>query len=125
MLAKANRLTRGADYRRVSRRGLRSAGPHLVTHIEFTDEPRPARFGFIVTRAVGDAVRRNTVRRRLKAICAEALPDVREGADIVIRALPSSARAPFAELRSQVLRGLKRRGAFEAVSPGGRPEPAS
>ncbi|MGO1627534.1 ribonuclease P protein component [Microbacterium sp.] len=124
MLAKANRLTRGADYRRVSRRGLRSAGPHLVTHIVFTDEGRPARFGFIVTRAVGGAVCRNAVRRRLKAICAEALPDVREGADIVIRALPSSAGASFAELRSQVRRGLKRRGAFDVVSADVHPEPA-
>lgn len=74
-----------------------------------TDEPRAARFGFIVSKAVGNAVVRNTVRRRLKAICAEALPGVRAGVDIVIRARPSSAVATFAELRAEVLRCLDRK----------------
>lgn len=85
-----------------------------MTHVVATGESRPARFGFIVSKAVGGAVCRNTVRRRLKAICAEALGDVREGADIVIRALPSSAAASFAELREQALVGLMRRGALAA-----------
>src|SRR5690606_25028160 len=70
VLAKATRLTRGIDYRRVSRRGARSAAGHVVTHIVETGESRPARFGFIVSKAVGNAVRRNLIRRRLKAICA-------------------------------------------------------
>ena len=116
MLAKTNRITRGIDYRSVSRRGQRAAGPHLVTHIVFTDEPRGPRFGFIVSKAVGNAVVRNTVRRRLKAICAEALPDVHQGADIVIRALASSAGADFAELRAQVRRSLRKRGAMSSAA---------
>lgn len=118
MLAKANRLTRGIDYRHVSRRGARSAAGHVVTHIVETGESRPARFGFIVSKAVGNAVRRNLIRRRLKAICAEALPDVREGADIVFRALPSSAGAPFDELRAQARRGMSRRGVLRAHDDG-------
>lgn len=84
----------------------------MVTHVIVTDEPRAPRFGFIVSKAVGNAVMRNTVRRRLKAVCAEALPGVRQGADIVIRALPSSAGASFAELRAQVRSCLTRRGAL-------------
>ncbi|EZP27687.1 Ribonuclease P protein component [Microbacterium oleivorans] len=54
---------------------------------------------------------RNTVRRRLKAICAEALPDVRTGADVVIRALPAAASADFATLRAEVVRCLERKAA--------------
>ncbi|MGV9767938.1 ribonuclease P protein component [Microbacterium sp. NPDC003461] len=114
MLARPNRLTRGIDYRSVSRRGARCAGAHVVTHAVLTDEARPARFGFIITKAVGGAVVRNTVRRRLKAVCAEALPDVREGADVIIRALPSSADASFAELRAEVRRCLERRSVLTA-----------
>ena len=82
-----------------------------MTHVVLTAEPRAARFGFIVSKAVGNAVVRNTVRRRLKAICAEALPDVREGADVVIRALPSSATATYQDLRAEVTRCLARRAA--------------
>ncbi|MGO1769076.1 MAG: ribonuclease P protein component [Microbacterium sp.] len=118
MLGKANRLTRGVDYRQVSRRGARCAGPQLVVHVVLTAEPRQPRFGFIVSKAVGNAVCRNTVRRRLKAVCAEALAGVPDGADVVIRALPSSATASFAELRGQVRRCLRRRGALLEADAG-------
>lgn len=118
MLAKANRLTRGVDYRYVSRRGSRCAAGHLVTHVVATGEPRPARFGFIVSKAVGNAVTRNLVRRRLKSVCAEALPDVTQGADIVFRALPSSAGASFAELRASARRGMSKRGALVTATTG-------
>lgn len=93
-----------------------------MTHVVATAEPRPARFGFIVSKAVGDAVTRNTVRRRLKAVCAEALPDVRDGADVVIRALPSAATATYQDLRSEVTRCLARRAAA-SDAPSERSEP--
>ena len=73
-----------------------------------TGESRAARFGFIISKQVGGAVVRNTVRRRLKAVCAEALADVPEGTDVVIRALPASATATFSELNADVMRCLSR-----------------
>ena len=73
-----------------------------------TGESRAVRFGFIISKQVGNAVVRNTVRRRLKAVCAEALPRVPEGTDVVIRALPASATATYAELRADVHRCLGR-----------------
>ncbi|KKX97876.1 ribonuclease P [Microbacterium sp. Ag1] len=73
-----------------------------------TGENRAARFGFIISKQVGTAVVRNSVRRRLKAVCAEALPRVPEGTDVVIRALPASATASYAELRADVDRCLRR-----------------
>ncbi|WP_336632050.1 MULTISPECIES: ribonuclease P protein component [unclassified Microbacterium] len=109
MLARGNRITRGAEYRAVVRGGSRCAGPHTVTYVAATSEDRPPRFGFIVSKQVGTAVTRNTVRRRLKAVCAEVLPQVPAGADVVIRALPSAAVADFAALRRDVVRGLARR----------------
>lgn len=111
MLARGNRITRGAEYRAVVRGGSRCAGPHTVTYVVATSEDRPPRFGFIVSKQVGTAVTRNTVRRRLKAACAELLPQVRPGAEVVIRALPSSAAADFSALRGEVARCLGRRAA--------------
>lgn len=93
------------------RRGSRCAGAHTVTYVRDGDETPATRFGFIVSKQVGGAVVRNTVRRRLKAVCAEALPLVRPGTDIVIRALPSSASADFSLLRDDVLRCLRRKAA--------------
>lgn len=109
MLARGNRITRGADYRSVVRGGSRCAGPRTVTYVVATAEDRSPRFGFIVSKQVGNAVTRNTVRRRLKAVCADVLPGVRPGADVVIRALPSAATANVTELRDEVARCLARK----------------
>ena len=75
MLARPFRLTRGSDYRLVVRRGSRCGGARVITSMLTTGESRAARFGFIISKQVGTAVVRNTVRRRLKAVCAEALGD--------------------------------------------------
>lgn len=82
-----------------------------MTYVGGAPDESPARFGFIVSRQVGSAVIRNTVRRRLKAVCAEALPFVRGGASVVIRALPSAATADYADLRADVVRCLERKAA--------------
>ena len=73
-----------------------------------TGEAREPRFGFIISKQVGTAVIRNTVRRRLKAVCARVIADVPEGTDVVIRALTASATASFAELDADVTRCLAR-----------------
>jgi ribonuclease P protein component len=109
VLARGNRITSGTDYRSVVRGGSRCAGAHTVTYVVSTTQQRPPRFGFIVSKQVGGAVVRNRVRRRLKALCAEAMTDVREGADVVIRALPSAADADFDALRTEVVRCLSRK----------------
>ncbi|MFT4213382.1 MAG: ribonuclease P protein component [Microbacterium sp.] len=108
MLARGHRISRGAEYKAVVRGGSRCAGRHTVTHVVVTSEDRPTRFGFIVSKQVGTAVTRNTVRRRLKAVCASALPEVVHGADVVIRALPDAASADYAQLRAEVVRCLRR-----------------
>ncbi len=111
MLARGNRITRGAEYKAAVRRGSRCAGTVTITYVVPSEEEGPARFGFIVSKQVGSAVVRNTVRRRLKAVCAEALPTVRPGLDVVIRALPASADATFDVLRRDVVRCLQRKAA--------------
>ncbi|MEI3844408.1 MULTISPECIES: ribonuclease P protein component [unclassified Microbacterium] len=108
MLARPYRLTRGSDYRTVVRRGRRYGGARVVTSVLFTGEDRAPRFGFIVSKQVGGAVVRNTVRRRLKDVCARNLDRVPAGTDVVIRALPGSADAPFADLLTDVSRALAR-----------------
>jgi ribonuclease P protein component len=111
VLARPNRLTRGAEYKAVVRRGRRCAAAHTITYVVTSTDERPARFGFIVSKQVGSAVVRNTVRRRLKAACFGALEGVTQGSDVVIRALPSSANADFSELRAEVERCLARKAA--------------
>ena len=102
MLAKANRLVRADDYRRLVRRGRKIATHHVVVYIAREPGLRPPRFGFIVAKTVGIAVRRNLVRRRLKAVSLIVLPGLPAGTDIVIRALSGSAQAEWDNLLSEI-----------------------
>ena len=76
-----------------------------------TSEGMPARFGFVVTKKVGNAVKRNRVRRRLKAIARELVDDGLRGIDVVVRAHPASTASDWANLRdefSTIARGAQR-----------------
>ncbi|RDI48316.1 ribonuclease P protein component [Nocardia mexicana] len=66
------------------------------------------RFGLIVSKAVGNAVVRHRVARRLRHICASLAGEAPTEADIVIRALPGAAAASSVELDRQVRAALRK-----------------
>jgi ribonuclease P protein component len=68
----------------------------------------PARVGFVVNKAVGNAVLRNRVHRRLRAVMKARLADLPAGSLTVVRALPSSAAASYDELAADVDAALTR-----------------
>lgn len=109
MPAKHHRVTRGDDYRHIVRKGNRVGGANCITHaVLYVDEDRPARFGFIASKAVGNAVTRNRVRRRLKSIVEQRLAKGFVGADVVFRVLPSAADVSFEQLQLEINRALDR-----------------
>ena len=57
-----------------------------------------ARVGFVVSKAVGNAVVRNRVKRRLRHLAREQSPSLPGAAVLVVRALPAAATASYAEL---------------------------
>jgi ribonuclease P protein component len=107
VLARANRVKTPDEFRRILRRGRRAGGTLLVAHTLRTDSG-PARFGFVVGRAVGNAVVRNRVRRRLRAIAHALLPALPAGTAVVVRALPPAAAGSFPELSTELHRSLDR-----------------
>lgn len=106
MLARANRVVRPEDFRQAVRRGRRVGTTHSVLYLYPRDPDAPTRFGFIVSRAVGGAVIRNRVRRRLRAIGYGLLPGVGSGRDVVVRALPGIEQLAWATLRQEISDGL-------------------
>lgn len=71
-------------------------------------EADPVRVGLVVSRKVGNAVVRNRVSRRLRAVCSARLDRWSAGDLVVIRALPASATATSAELGQDLDRALDR-----------------
>jgi ribonuclease P protein component len=62
----------------------------------------PARAGFVVSRAVGNAVTRNRVRRRLRHLVRERLDQMPAGSTVVVRALPGAGDLSYARLGSHL-----------------------
>lgn len=112
MLERTQRLTNGREFARTVRRGQRSGTTTVVVHLATTadsDQERgPARAGLVVGKAVGNAVVRNRVKRRLRHLVRAHLADLPGGAVLVLRALPPAAEASSAQLAADLDRALRR-----------------
>jgi ribonuclease P protein component len=87
------------------RRGSRSGRTLLTGHLLVPADPEegvPPRAGFVVSRAVGTAVVRNRVRRRLRAMVREYLSSLPGGSLLVVRAHPQAATARQADLAADL-----------------------
>ncbi|MGN6446817.1 ribonuclease P protein component [Amnibacterium sp.] len=103
MLAKANRIVAATDYRGLVRSGRKARGSLTLAYGRRSEPGSPMRMGVIVARNVGNAVVRNRVRRRIKAVGWSLAQDVR-GLDVVFRVLPSAAAADFGAIDGEVRR---------------------
>lgn len=115
MLPRRHRLTRPAEFTTVLRGGrdprtpTRKAGTVvLVVHRRDTQEPHPPRVGFVVSKAVGNAVVRHRVTRRLRALMAQRLSQLPRGCLLVVRATPAAAHASYTELATELDSALQR-----------------
>ena len=88
-------------------RGAKAGGRTAVVYMAKTGDAS-SMAGFAVSRAVGGAVVRNLVKRRLRAVMAEALTTVPTGSRVVVRALPAAADASYSELRADVFGMMSR-----------------
>lgn len=79
-----------------------------MVHANTTDSRAgcPPRVGFVVSKAVGGAVVRNRVKRRLRAQMTALVGSVPSGTDVVVRAQPGSSTADSAALGAEVRRLL-------------------
>jgi ribonuclease P protein component len=102
------RLTRRDDFASTIRRGRRAGRSRLVVHLDMTPNPVLApRAGFVVNKAVGNAVVRHRVTRRLRHLVAARLDTLPAGSMLVVRALPPAATASSAELAADLDSGLR------------------
>ena len=112
------RLTDSPDFERVYRQGAAYRGNLLSVHA-FPNERDSPRLGLSVSRRVGSAVTRNTVRRRLREIFHSALPEIPGDLDLVVSARPAAAEATFRELSEEFARSLRKLGESQKVQEAG------
>lgn len=85
-------MRRSAEFEQAVRRGVRSGTSSLVVHLGSDPaDPGPAHVGFVVAKSVGNAVVRNRVKRRLRAVVSHRIDQLPDGGRLVVRALPGAA----------------------------------
>ena len=104
---RACRLVRRVEYDAVYRDGRRRTGREFAVFL------RPngldiSRFGWSIKKALGGAVRRNRIRRRLREIVRLHRQEISPGWDIVIHPRSSAATADFPALAGELWKLLPR-----------------
>ncbi|MDT7949932.1 MAG: ribonuclease P protein component [Acetobacteraceae bacterium] len=98
-----------AEFLAVAGKGRKAPSPGLVLQALRRDDAGPARLGFTVTKKVGNAVRRNRTKRRLRAAAREVLAEHPvTGLDLVLIGRDGTAARPFLALKDDFRRLLDR-----------------
>ena len=100
------RIVRKADFDAVYRNGKRRSSSYFTVFLKANDLPQ-SRFGFSIKRALGGAVARNRIRRRIREVVRLHREEISAGWDFVIHPKASVESAAFAALRSDLVRLLK------------------
>jgi ribonuclease P protein component len=100
------RLVRRGDFDAVYRAGRRRSSAHFVVFYRANQLPQ-SRFGFSIKKALGGAVMRNRIRRRLREAVRCHRMELPPGWDMVIHPKSIVARAEHAALTTDLLRLLK------------------
>ena len=108
MLPARYRMTRSTEFGTTVSKGVRAVQPDLVVHALRADTPDGPRVGLVVSKAVGTAVQRHRVARRLRHVAYAMLDELDPADRIVIRALPGSRRAISARLEQELRTALRR-----------------
>jgi len=103
---RGTRLVRKADFDAVYRNGKRRSSSHFTVFLKANELPE-SRFGFSIKRALGGAVVRNRMRRRIREVVRLHREEISTGWDFVIHPKPNVENATFAVLESDLLRLLK------------------
>jgi len=97
-------MRRPQDFERAVRRGVRCSRSSLVVYLSVdrdltgADRAPSSVVGFVVSKAVGNAVARNRVKRRLRAVVSHRIDQLPQGGRLVVRALQRSSTVGSAEL---------------------------
>lgn len=112
------RLKRRAEFLQVAAANRKWVAPGLILQVRRQPSPEsesddaarlePVRVGFTASRKVGNAVKRNRARRRLRAVAAEVLTKAEPGTDFVLIARAATVDRDYHALVGDLVAGLKR-----------------
>jgi ribonuclease P protein component len=100
------RLVRRSEFDAVYRGGKRRSNSHFTIFVRANDLAL-SRFGFSIKKALGGAVVRNRIRRRLREMVRCHRQEIPAGWDFVMHPKSSVASTPLPVLTAELLRLVK------------------
>lgn len=94
-------LLRSSDFDRTLKSGRRASSAYLALFVSDNVLGRP-RVGLAVSRKLGNAVVRNTIKRRLREAVRPLVTTAQLGRDVVIVARARAVDAEYARLRQEL-----------------------
>ncbi len=108
------RLKSASDFKRVRRNGKSYAHP-LVILVVCSNELSAIRIGVQAGKSMGNAVRRNRAKRKLRSAIQKYLPDLQRGRDAILIARPPLNEADWIAIHTAVKRMFEQAGMFVEV----------
>jgi ribonuclease P protein component len=110
---RANRLVRGWQYQRAFQEGRSRRGACVVAYAHAAPG-EPSRLGIIASKKVGNAVKRNRAKRRLREVARALWPRIpADGRQVVLIALPVVPTVDFDQLTRDVAQLLQDLGVLD------------
>lgn len=101
------RLLKRSEFLAV-RSGAKRRGPLFLLEVLYRGDALPPRVGLTVTKKAGNAVERNRIKRRLRALVRGKADEIAAGADYVIVGRSDLLNARFSEIQAEFSRRLRR-----------------
>ena len=107
-----NRLRKRAEFLAVADQRRKWVAEGLILQVG-ASAGKSARYGLTASGKIGNAVKRNRARRRLRALAFDVLPKhAASGHDYVLIARASTITRAFADLRNDLTMALKKLGVW-------------
>ena len=95
------RLTRTKDFARVKREG-KSRHHKLAVLVFIPNNKEYSRAAFVASKAVGNAVIRNLIKRRMKACVTDSWRNIKSGWDLVFYSRTAGTKASYNNLQEAI-----------------------
>lgn len=115
-------IKKRSDFLTIRNQGVHAVAKGIVlqARIQATQDPSfpiQPRIGLVVSKKIGNAVTRNRIRRRLRALCAHLMPRyANPGYDYVLIARAGTLNRPFHDLEKDLKFTLHSTATYAALS---------
>lgn len=95
-------LKKNNEFKQVFAKGIRKSGKYAIVFV-LSRKRQNNRVGIIVKKSIGNAVKRNKIKRRLRELWRKQVSQLIQGSDVVIIARKEIGEASFKEIENDLL----------------------